>query len=43
MGITYPDSAGALAWCRYQGFDRDHCVAKVISATRAVDGSTSYN
>ncbi|MGV0634916.1 serine/threonine-protein kinase [Mycolicibacillus trivialis] len=43
VGITYPDSTGALAWCRYQGFDRDHCVAKVISATRAVDGSTSYN
>lgn len=42
-GITFPDSAGALAWCRYQGFDRDHCVAKLISATHPVADSTAYN
>ena len=35
-GITYADSAGALAWCRYQGFDRDHCAAKFISTTHPV-------
>jgi hypothetical protein len=24
---TFPDSAGALAWCRSQGLDVDHCTA----------------
>lgn len=42
-GITFPDSAGALAWCRYQGFDRDHCAAKIISTTHREPGSTAYN
>ncbi len=43
VGITYADSAGPLAWCRSQGFDRDHCIAKIISTTRPVEGSTAYN
>ncbi|BBY19864.1 serine/threonine-protein kinase [Mycobacterium stomatepiae] len=42
-GITFQDSAGALTWCRSQGFDRDHCAAKIISTTHAVAGSTAYN
>ncbi|BBY55081.1 hypothetical protein MKOR_23320 [Mycolicibacillus koreensis] len=42
-GVTFPDSAGALMWCRQQGFDRDHCVAKIVSTTRPVEGSTAYN
>ncbi|OBJ62341.1 serine/threonine-protein kinase [Mycobacterium sp. 1423905.2] len=42
-GITFQDSAGALAWCRSQGFDRDHCIAKIISTSRPVAGSTAYN
>jgi serine/threonine kinase PknH len=42
-GITFADSAGALAWCRYQGFDRDHCAAKIISTTHREAGSTAYN
>ncbi|MGB9304715.1 MAG: protein kinase [Mycobacterium sp.] len=41
--ITFQDSAGALAWCRGQGFDRDHCIAKIISTTHPVAGSTAYN
>ncbi|GAB3002667.1 serine/threonine-protein kinase [Mycobacterium bourgelatii] len=41
--ITYRDPAGALAWCRSQGYDRDHCIAKIISTTHPVDGSTAYN
>lgn len=41
--ITYNDSAGALAWCRSQGYDRDHCIAKIVSTTHPVDGSTAYN
>ena len=43
VGITFPNSAGPLAWCRSQGFDRDHCIAKIVSTTRPVDGSTAYN
>jgi serine/threonine-protein kinase len=42
-GITFAESAGALAWCRSQGFDRDHCAAKIISTTHPVAGSTAYN
>jgi serine/threonine protein kinase len=42
-GVTFQDSAGALAWCRSQAFDRDHCAAKIISATHPVAGSTAYN
>ncbi|OBG66452.1 serine/threonine protein kinase [Mycobacterium sp. E1715] len=42
-GITFPDSAGALAWCGNQGFDRDHCAAKIVSTTHPVAGSTAYN
>jgi serine/threonine protein kinase len=42
-GITFPDAAGALQWCRGQGFDRDHCAAKIISTTHPVAGSTAYN
>ena len=42
-GIPFSDSAGALSWCKYQGFDRDHCFAKLVSTTHPVDGSTAYN
>jgi serine/threonine-protein kinase len=42
-GITFPTSVGALEWCASQGFDRDHCFAKIISTTRPVEGSTAYN
>ena len=42
-GITFPTSAGALAWCTSQGFDRDHCFAKIVSTTHPVEGSTAYN
>ena len=42
-GITFPTSAGALAWCTSQGFDHDHCFAKIVSTTYPVEGSTAYN
>jgi len=42
-GSTFPTSAGALAWCTSQGFDRDHCFAKIVSTTHPVEGSTAYN
>jgi len=27
VASTFPESAGALAWCRSQGLDQDHCTA----------------
>ena len=42
-GITFPTAAGALGWCTSQGFDRDHCFAKIVSTTHPVEGSTAYN
>jgi len=42
-GLTYTDARPALAWCTGQGFDRDHCIAKIVSATHPVDDSTAYN
>ncbi len=42
-GITFPDSSGALGWCRNQGFDSDHCIAKVVSTALPIEGSTAYN
>jgi serine/threonine-protein kinase len=41
--FTFPTADGALAWCSDQGFDRDHCYAKLISKTHAVPGSTAFN
>lgn len=41
--ISFPDASGALAWCTYEGFDRDHCYAKLISKTHGVSGSTAFN
>jgi serine/threonine-protein kinase len=43
VGITFPNSSGALAWCRAQGFDADHCAAKVVSTSMPIEGSTAYN
>ncbi|MGA9492884.1 MAG: serine/threonine-protein kinase [Mycobacterium sp.] len=43
VGITFPDSSGALAWCKDRGFDADHCAAKVVSTSMPVEGSTAYN
>ncbi|OBK19345.1 serine/threonine-protein kinase [Mycobacterium asiaticum] len=42
-GTTFADAKGALSWCRSNGFDRDHCIAKLISKTHPVAGSTAYN
>ncbi|KHO27702.1 serine/threonine protein kinase [Mycolicibacterium setense] len=41
--ISFPNSAGALYWCSSNGFDADHCYAKLISKTHAVPGSTAFN
>lgn len=42
-GITFADAKGALMWCSSKGFDRDHCIAKIVSTTHGVPGSTQYN
>ena len=42
-GYIFPTAADALAWCTSQGFDRDHCFAKIVSTTHPVEGSTAYN
>jgi hypothetical protein len=43
VGITFPESSGALAWCTSKGFDSDHCAAKIVSTTHPIEGSTAYN
>lgn len=43
VGTIYPTPSGALAWCRSQNLDNDHCIAKFISTTSPVEGSTAYN
>jgi hypothetical protein len=42
-GDTFPDAAGALAWCKRKNLDRDHCYAKIVSTTHPVKGSTVFN
>jgi hypothetical protein len=40
---AYPTASGALAWCRNEGLDDNHCYAKLISTTHGVDGTTAHN
>jgi serine/threonine protein kinase len=40
---TFSDSSGALAWCRSRSLDSDHCLAKLVSTTHDVAGSTAEN
>ncbi len=42
-GYTFDNAKGALMWCSSKGFDRDHCIAKIVSTTHGVPGSTAYN
>ncbi|MDL9937778.1 PQQ-binding-like beta-propeller repeat protein [Gordonia sp. ABSL1-1] len=39
---TFPGPDAANNWCRTQGFDSDHCFAKLISTTAGSEGSTRY-
>jgi serine/threonine-protein kinase len=38
--VTFSSPDGALQWCTDNGFDSWHCLAKVVSTTRPIDGST---
>ncbi|GAA1087884.1 outer membrane protein assembly factor BamB family protein [Tsukamurella spumae] len=39
---TFPGPDEANQWCRSNGFDRDHCFAKLVSSTASPEGSTRY-
>lgn len=39
---TFPGPDQANAWCAAQGFDGEHCFAKLVSTTAPPDGSTRY-
>ncbi|MEO9327080.1 hypothetical protein [Gordonia aurantiaca] len=39
---TFPGPLEANNWCRAQGFDPDHCFAKLIRTTGGPEGTTLY-
>ncbi|WP_248488697.1 PQQ-binding-like beta-propeller repeat protein [Tsukamurella sp. PLM1] len=39
---TFPGPDEANRWCAANGFDRDHCFAKLVSSTAGSEGSTRY-
>lgn len=39
---TFPGPDEANAWCSQNGFDNEHCFAKLISTSAGPDGSTRY-
>lgn len=43
VGLSSPYYEDVLGWCRQQGFDRDHCFAKMVSTWRPVEGTTKLN
>ncbi len=43
VGLWSNNPYEVLAWCTAQGFDRDNCIAKVVSTTHPVAGSTKLN
>lgn len=40
---TFSHSDGALEWCTAQGFDSWHCLAKLVSTSHPIAGSTATN
>ena len=38
----FPSGQAAVSWCAQQGFDRDHCLGKLISTTSGPAGTTVY-
>lgn len=39
-GVGFPSGADANGWCAAQGFDADHCFAKILSHTIGSSGTT---
>ena len=40
VGLHSNDPDDVLGWCVQQGFDRDNCVAKIVSTSHPIAGST---
>jgi hypothetical protein len=40
VGLWSYDWHDVIGWCIDQGFDRDNCIAKWVSTTHPVEGST---
>jgi|GEM_PF-1851859 serine/threonine protein kinase len=43
VGLPSSNPDDVLAWCTRQGYDRDNCIAKIVSTTRGVTGTTKLN
>lgn len=43
VGLHSYNPYEVLGWCTEQGFDRDNCIAKMVSTTHPVAGSTKLN
>ncbi|WP_413232646.1 serine/threonine-protein kinase [Mycolicibacterium sp. 050158] len=43
VGLHADNPDDVLDWCTREGFDRDHCIAKVVSTWRPIAGSTKMN
>jgi hypothetical protein len=43
VGLQSNNPYDVLDWCTEQGFDRDNCIAKIVSTTHAIEGSTKLN
>ncbi|KUI25553.1 protein kinase [Mycobacterium sp. IS-1742] len=43
VGWTSTDPGEILSWCTYEGYDRDHCIAKIVSTSRGPDDTTKTN
>lgn len=39
---AFSDYDGALGWCRDEGFDRDHCFAKLVSHDASIEPNAEY-
>lgn len=40
LGTPFGSGEDALGWCASEGFDRDHCLAKMLSHTMGTTGTT---
>ena len=43
VGLYSDSPYVVLNWCTEQGFDRDNCIAKIVSTTHPIEGSTKLN
>ena len=43
VGLWADNPDDVLGWCVRQGFDRDNCIAKMVSTWRPVEGTTKLN